>query len=378
MALNDYEVVVVGGGFYGCCLALFLRSIATRVILVEAEKGLLERASRVNQARVHGGFHYPRSFATALRSRVLQERFVRDFEDAVLADFHMLYAIATRRSKVSAPRFARMFQAVGAPISRAPRHLQHLFNAELIEDVFLCREYAFDWLSLRAGLIKRLERQGVVLRLGQSVEAATCEKNRVVVHFNTGQEITAEYLFNVTYANLNTFARCSGLAQLSLKHELAELALIRPPLELAKLAVTVMDGPFFSTMPYPSEQLYSLTHVRYTPHVSWSNSPPAAPGHHASHGLQRSTRWRHMVQDAKRYLPCMQDATYVSSLFEVKTVLRKSERDDGRPIVLHRHHDGARIYSILGAKIDNIYDLFEALPQLDARWRDAKFDLLES
>ena len=85
-----------------------------------------------------------------------------------------------------------------------------------------------------------------------------------------------------------------------------------------------------------------------------------------------------MVQDAKRYLPCMQDATYVSSLFEVKTVLRKSERDDGRPIVLHRHHDGARIYSILGAKIDNIYDLFEALPQLDARWRDAKFDLLES
>jgi glycine/D-amino acid oxidase-like deaminating enzyme len=109
MARADYEVVVVGGGFYGCCLALFLRSVAARVILVEAEKGLLERASRVNQARVHGGFHYPRSFATALRSRVLQERFVRDFKDAVLADFDMLYAIATRRSKVSARRFARMF-----------------------------------------------------------------------------------------------------------------------------------------------------------------------------------------------------------------------------------------------------------------------------
>jgi hypothetical protein len=31
---------------------------------------------------------------------------------------------------------------------------------------------------------------------------------------------------------------------------------------------------------------------------------------------------------------------------------------------------------VMGAKIDNIYDLFEALPQLDARWRDARPDRL--
>ena len=54
----------------------------------------------------------------------------------------------------------------------------------------------------------------------------------------------------------------------------------------------------------------------------------------------------------------------------------KNERDDGRPILLCRHADAPRLVSVMGAKIDNIYDLFEALPQLDPRWRDARPDRL--
>src|SRR5689334_14539532 len=105
MTKNDYDVVIVGGGFYGCCLALFLSSVTPRILVIEAEDELLHRASRINQARIHTGFHYPRSFPTALRSSVLQKRFLRDFKHAVAADFQMLYAIAAQRSKVSSSRF---------------------------------------------------------------------------------------------------------------------------------------------------------------------------------------------------------------------------------------------------------------------------------
>ena len=52
-------------------------------------------------------------------------------------------------------------------------------------------------------------------------------------------------------------------------------------------------------------------------------------------------------------------------MFEVKTVLTANERDDGRPILLHRHSPGRRFYSVMGGKIDNIYDLFDALPGVD-------------
>ena len=193
MTSNDYDVVIIGGGFYGCCLALFLRSVTPRLLVVEAGTGLLERASRVNQARIHTGFHYPRSFTTAMRSRALQERFTRDFKHAVVDDFDMLYAIAAYRSKVSASRFARMFEAIGAPFSRAPKQLRLLFDSELIEDVFVCREFAFDWTALRDDLQARLAANGVPVRMGETVETTLCESNRVIVRLRGGQELTTSF-----------------------------------------------------------------------------------------------------------------------------------------------------------------------------------------
>jgi hypothetical protein len=68
-----------------------------------------------------------------------------------------------------------------------------------------------------------------------------------------------------------------------------------------------------------------------------------------------------MLRDAQRYLPCLEVATYRRSIFDVKTVLLKNEQDDGRPILYHRKPETSRVISILGGKIDNIYDLFEAV-----------------
>jgi hypothetical protein len=62
-----------------------------------------------------------------------------------------------------------------------------------------------------------------------------------------------------------------------------------------------------------------------------------------------------------RYLPAMSKARYVESLFEVKTVLTKTESDDARPILFKKHLELPGCYSILGGKIDNIYDILEKL-----------------
>ena len=92
----EYDVAIVGGGFYGCCIALFMRSLYDKVVVLERSDALLGRASAVNQARIHNGFHYPRSFVTALRSGQNFGPFTEMFRDAVVDDFEMLYAIARR------------------------------------------------------------------------------------------------------------------------------------------------------------------------------------------------------------------------------------------------------------------------------------------
>jgi len=372
MAKSDFEFAIIGGGFYGCSLALFFRSISERIAVIEAGEKLFERASRVNQARLHSGFHYPRSFVTAMRCGILHRRFAKDFQHAIITDFDMLYAIASRRSKVSAARFLRMFKSLDASISRAaPRH-RALFNTELVEEVFVCKEFAFDWTILRDRIAAQLDTCGIRVLLGKRVEDLSAKANGAVLTLNSGDTIAARYVFNVTYANINNVLRRNGFQQLNLKHELAEISLVQPPAELEGCAVTVMDGPFFSTMPYPSKRLYSLTHVRYTPHYAWVDDDTTEHSpYEIATSLPRQTRWRHMMMDARRYVPCLAGMRYQESLFEVKTVLVKNERDDGRPILLNSHIEAPYLYSVMGAKIDNVYDLFEALPKVNAEWRNA-------
>jgi hypothetical protein len=50
------------------------------VIFSEKEEDFMQRASYVNQARVHNGYHYPRSILTALRLRISLPRFYKEFQ----------------------------------------------------------------------------------------------------------------------------------------------------------------------------------------------------------------------------------------------------------------------------------------------------------
>lgn len=356
-----YDYIVIGGGFYGCCLALYLRSISARVLLVEAGPALMDRASRVNQARVHTGFHYPRSAATAVKSMLLHRRFLADFPQAVVGDFQMLYAIARRRSKVTAKKFHRMFRDMGADIDIAGPAHRALFDAERIEEVFACHEVAFDHKILGRLVGERLVAAGIDVRLATAVVGLVDHPGGPVVQLSDGSEVSASFAFNITYSQINAVLAKAELPPARLKHEIAELALITPPRELERIGVTVMDGPFFSAMPYPSEGLYSLTHVRYTPHDSWADNAALRDPYAHFAALAPESRFAFMRRDAQFYLPCMAGAEYRRSIYEVKTVLIKNEGDDGRPILYHRNPEASRVISVLGGKIDNIYDLFEAV-----------------
>src|SRR5262249_15842375 len=105
VSTHAYEALVVGGGFYGCMIACHLRRRLSRVLLVEKHGPLLQRASYVNQARVHGGYHYPRSLLTGWRSRMHYDRFIREFAVCIDRSFTSYYAIGRRFSNVTAAQF---------------------------------------------------------------------------------------------------------------------------------------------------------------------------------------------------------------------------------------------------------------------------------
>jgi glycine/D-amino acid oxidase-like deaminating enzyme len=368
-AWGPVDAVVIGGGFYGCAITAYLAKQRRlgRVILVERESALMTRASYNNQARVHSGYHYPRSYTTAHRSRINSPRFVRDWPSAVKKDFMKLYAIARWNSKVTSRQFQRFCREIGTSLAPADLSFRQMFEPRLIEDVFFAEEYVFDVTELARCAAEDLAECGLpVLLQTVASEIFGTGPGRLNLKLTSAdghtENVACRYVFNCTYSELNQLGGGFPGVVTPLKQEITEIALMQVPPTISGIGITVMDGPFFSMLPFPARGLHTLSHVRYTPHLQWQDQRGIDP-YTKLDGYEKSTRVDRMIRDVGRYLPAIFDARYVESLFEVKTVLAKNEADDGRPILFQRHPSLPGCYSVLGGKIDNIYDVLEKLDE---------------
>lgn len=350
-----YDVIIIGGGFYGACLALALKKYYKSVVIVEKEAEMLSQASYVNQATIHNGYHYPRSYLTALRSKTNFPIFAQDFPESVFDDYERIYAVAARNSKVSARQFSTFCKRLAVPIKVASQETRALFDPDMIEEVFTVKEYAFNAKVLRDSLKDRLHKSKVEILLSMAADTVKEENGQLVVHLISGDKIIAKsQVICCVYGSTNFLLSRSGLPTLPLKHEMTEVALVDVPETLKKLGITVIDGLFFATMPFPMTAHHSLTHVRYTPQKTFADGE--------NHdGYKPRSNFQFMIRDAVRYLPALRQATYKSSLFTIKTVLPQHERDDGRPILYRKDYCLKNFSVIVGGKIDNIYDIYEAM-----------------
>lgn len=360
------NIVIIGGGFFGSYLAEYASLRGHKVVLLEEAAELMTRASKINQARVHNGYHYPRSVLTGLSSAMSFPRFVAEFKDSIVSDFSMYYMIGMALSKVTAKQFRFFCERIGAPYEPAPSAIRKLTNPSLIEDVFSVTEYAFDVNALRRTMEARLAAAKVNVTLNARATRVESSSEGLKVLYEIAGEsgcVAADHVFNCTYSYLNCLLSRSSVELVPLKHEMTEMCLVDVPEHLKKIGITVMCGPFFSVMPFPSARLHSFSHVRYTPHFEWTDSPsgPYEDAENVYESCARDTAWRLMVRDASRYIPSLIDCEYRDSIWEVKTVLPRSESDDSRPILFLPNYGMKGLHCIMGGKIDNVYDAVSAI-----------------
>lgn len=373
MLTTDFDSLVIGGGFYGCTLAAHLaRADGESVVVLEAGMEVMRRASYANQARIHRGYHYPRSFMTGLRSSLNFPRFIHDYAECLVDDFDQYYAVARSGSNVTAQQFARFCERIGAPLEPAPQEVAKLFDARHIEQVFRVSESAFDAEKLRRRVLADLAATGVALRVNSSARRLRPIDGGIEVTFEEdGHEavVTAARVLTCVYSRTNRLLADSGIAAIPLKHEIAEVALVELPAPFNKMGVTVMCGPFFSFMPFSPLGVQAFTHVRYTPHTEWNEGPNAdvLDAYAVMAGTKLRSRFEHMLRDAVRYMPGIAETRQVGSLWEVKTVLPRSALDDSRPILFRRDMGMPEHACIIGAKIDCIYDVIDEVRAVPLR-----------
>lgn len=364
-AAERFDFAVVGAGFFGARLALLLGRRGARVALVEREARICARASWTNQARIHNGYHYPRSLSTANGAHRHYERFLREAGPAAdeVSSTH-LYAIARDGSATSATQFEHFCRQLGLPLLPVPSAKIRLFDPGRVEAVYAVREGAFDARLLRRRLeADLLASPNIALLTGTEVRRVILGDGTAVLETDRDPPLRAGGVFLAAYAGINRILLASGLPPIDTEAELAEICLVEPPPELADLAVTVMDGPFFSLTPLPAERTHALTHVRYTPQARWDLASP--PGRRCPYRLagtlDRRTRFPFMRRDAERFLPALAGLRHQDSRFEVKAIPRRREVDDGRPILVRRHSAEPLCVSVLGSKIDSVFELEEVV-----------------
>lgn len=375
MSALQFDRIIIGAGLYGLYSALFCCKKGQKVIVLECDDAPFKRATYINQARVHQGYHYPRSISTALKSAGYFERFNKDYAFCVNKEFDQIYATSSQYSWSDGKQFKAFCKAANIPCEEL--YAGNYFKEGMCDGVFRTREYTYDAMILKDYFLNELEQYGSSVVIKYGVKICSIEKGNetYVIRTEEGESYESAFVLNSTYAGTNQILEMAGFEKFGIKYELCEIILCDVNEKLKGVGFTVMDGPFFSIMPFGKTGLHSLTSVTFTPHTTSYDPVPTFSCQAESKGFCTTKRlgncndcpakpvtaFPYMANLARKYMLDAYRFEYRNSLFSMKPILMSSEIDDSRPTVIREYSKSPTFIGVLSGKINTVYDLDEVL-----------------
>lgn len=369
-----YDKIIIGAGFYGIYSALYCGKKGQKVLVLEYDDQPFKRATYINQARVHMGYHYPRSYSTAIKSAKYFEQFNHDYSFCVHKKFEQVYATSVEFSWTDAKQFCKFCKAVGIRCDEVP--VEKYFKKGMCDGAFLTEEYTYDAQILKEHLMDELGKlDNVTLLFDCRICNIMKKESHYNIHMSDGTRYSSDFILNTTYASVNQILNYLDFEPFKIKYELCEIIICDVGKTFRNIGITVMDGPFFSIMPFGKTGLHSLTSVTFTPHRTCFDELPEFPCQKESGGFCSSkylgncnnclakprSAWNYMSSLARKYLRDEYNFSYKYSLFSMKPILKASEVDDSRPTMVRYFTKEPTFISVLSGKINTVYDLNEVL-----------------
>lgn len=373
--METYDKIIIGAGLYGLYSALFCAKLGQNVLVLECDQTPFRRATYINQARVHQGYHYPRSISTAMKSAGYFERFNKDYGFCVNREFDQIYATSTDFSWSNGKQFKDFCKAANIPCEEV--HPGNFFKSGMCDGAFRTREYTYDAMILKDYFLDELDKftSPAEIKYGVEITSIKQDGDYYVISTADGRSYKSTFVLNATYAGTNQILDMLGFEKFGIKYELCEIILCETNDKLRDVGFTVMDGPFFSIMPFGKTGLHSLTSVTFTPHTTSTDPVPTFSCQEKSGGFcttrhlgncndciaKPATAFPYMANLARKYMLDDYGFEYKSSLFSMKPILKSSEIDDSRPTVIRKYTEGPTFVGVLSGKINTVYDLDEVL-----------------
>lgn len=352
------KIAIIGGGIFGCTTAIYAARAGYDVHLYEQDTGLLRAATGLNQFRFHAGYHYPRSLETAREASEGIQSFSDEYGQALVHDHLHLYAIAREGSKVRPDEYLRFCHRAGLRFDIMPT--RDWINPDSVELVIQAREKNIDPTILRGLVWDGIEDAGVRVHMGAKATAKLRnDYDKIII---------------AGYVATNDICRDLKCETQEFQFEVCEKPVLKMPDEFEGVGVVVMDGPFCCVDPLGKSGYHVMGHVEHAIHSRNVGEKPEIPHDlrdHVNNGVitkPEKTRIYDFKKAGRDYIPLLDRAEHMGSMFTVRAVLPDRDATDERPTLVHELDD--QIIRIFSGKIgcavtaaQSVLQMLETIPR---------------
>jgi hypothetical protein len=331
------NILVIGGGLFGCSVALELSKSEYNVTLIEQDSDIMNKASKCNHNRIHYGYHYPRSIETATQSLDGLLSFLIKYKEAIITNFPNYYAVALNQSNINSSEYEKFCDQVGISYcSEYPS--SNIMNSSLLENSYKVEEPIFDWDILKKLVKKELKKSNIKLKLNTKFSKKYSK---------------FDFIINCAYSGINDVNKIMGVS--SLKFKLQDVIIPIFKYDYFKIGLTVMDGPFCSIMPKGNiPNHFLLYHAKYSI-LKETEEDIIKPLDDISYNLEM------IKKDSTRYFPFIETAEFVDYWRTTRAIPINS--DDARPSKIITYPENPKFITIFSGKISTCVKVAKQIKQ---------------
>tara|TARA_Y100000589_G_scaffold72501_1_gene65302 strand:+ start:13023 stop:14078 length:1056 start_codon:yes stop_codon:yes gene_type:complete len=333
-----FKIAVVGAGVFGSTCALRLSNIGHECVLFEKKDSILSCASRVNQYRLHKGYHYPRGNETVTQLSKSSRRFEEEFSSAINYKMKNIYALAAEKSLVNTNQYIDFLRSNSLDYRIIPEC--EFLKSEMFSSIFEVNEGLINFFLLKNLLTERI-------------------KNSKNLRVKLKTEFNNEFADEFDFIIICTYGLSSQLLPKKIrreyKYQLIEKPVVMPPLSLRNKSIVIIDGPFMCIDPMIGTDLSVLGNVKHAVYqTSFGYQPDPISSEFKINPWEdikdcSKSRFHIFIEHGGKYIRDFEKCEFKFSMTGYRVVNINREKTDDRPTYINNF---GKYFEVSSGKID--------------------------